>query len=148
MRVLLLVLASIALLSSAPVISHAADAGATFRAPPLYGVAPAGQATAGVPAIQGTFGSPITFAARAQLQGYGFAWGPSDGTFGAIPALNGSYTFYGTAASSSACSGTPNVQEGAFTFTGTLDHVTGSNGCRRLFGAGDGPAGCRPAARL
>src|ERR1700680_641518 len=30
---------------------------------------------------------------------------------------------------------------GAFSFTGTLDQVTGNNGCKRLFGPGDGPAG-------
>ena len=89
--------------------------------------------------VIGTFGSPITFATHPELASYGFRWGPSDGLFGAIPSGGGSYTFYGTAGSSAACAGTPKTA-GPFTFTGTLDHVTGSNGCRRLFGPGDGPA--------
>ncbi len=87
----------------------------------------------------GTFGSPVTFATHAELAGYGFSWGPSDGTFGAIPTSGSDYTFYGTAGAAASCTGTPNVN-GAFTFTGTLDHVAGSS-CRRLFGPGDGPAG-------
>ena len=139
MRVLFPVLTSLVLLHPAPVASHAAAAGAAFRSPPLYGAAPAGQAAPALPAIHAVFGAPTTVATHAQLMGYGFAWGPSDGQFGAIRADDGSYTFYGTAGSSSACAGTPNV-EAAFTFTGTLDRVTGSN-CKRLFGPGDGPAG-------
>jgi hypothetical protein len=140
MRVLFLVLASLALLRPAPVASHAADAGSVFWSPPLYGIAPVAQATPAVPAIQGVFGTPVTFATHAQLQSYGFSYGPSDLQFGAIPAGNGSYTFYGAAGTSSACAGTPNAKNGAFTFTGTLDQVTGSS-CKRLFGLGDGPAG-------
>jgi hypothetical protein len=100
----------------------------------------AAQKTATVPAIQGVFGAPVTFATHTQLQRYGFAWGPSDGQFGAIPTGNGSYMFYGAAGSTSACAGTPNAKNGVFTFTGSLDHVTGSS-CKRLFGRGDGPAG-------
>ena len=96
--------------------------------------------TAITPSISYTLESPEIFATHAQLEGYGFSWGPSDGQFGAIATGGESYTFYGTASSNSGCSGTPNVT-GAFTFTGTLDHVTGSNGCRRLFGPGDGPSG-------
>jgi hypothetical protein len=101
------------------------------------------QAAATVPAIHYVTGSPVIFATHSELMGYGFSWGPSDGTFGAIPAAGTSYTFYGTGGSmpSRACTGTPNVKEGAFMFTGTLDHVTGSNGCTKLFGPGDGPAG-------
>jgi hypothetical protein len=90
-------------------------------------------------------GSPVTFATHTQLESYGFAWGPSDGQFGAIPATGSSYTFYGTAGSAPSCAGAPSgngvPKEGAFTFTGTLDHVSGSNGCNKLFGPGDGPAG-------
>jgi hypothetical protein len=98
------------------------------------------QAAATTPTIGYVLGSPITFATRTALDSYGFLWGPSDGQFGAIPAGGGSYTFYGTAASNSNCTGTsPNATGRAFTFTGTLDHVTGSNGCKRLFGPGDGP---------
>jgi len=98
------------------------------------------QAAATVPDISYVFGSTVTFATHTELVGYGFSFGPSDGQFGAIPAGGASYTFYGTAGSTRSCAGTPNVK-GAFTFAGTLDHVTGSNGCRRLFGHGDGPAG-------
>jgi uncharacterized protein (TIGR03437 family) len=93
-----------------------------------------------VPAISGVFGSPVTFATHAELHGYGFSFGPSDGQFGAIPAGGNSYTFYGAAGSTAACAGTKNAK-GAFSFIGTLDHVTGSNGCTRLFGPGDAPAG-------
>jgi hypothetical protein len=90
--------------------------------------------------LTGTFGQPITFATHAELASYGFLWGPSDGTFGAIPAGGGAYTFYGTAESAASCAGTPR-SGGAYSFTGTLDRVTGSNGCTRLFGPGDGPSG-------
>jgi len=86
-------------------------------------------------------GDPITFATHSELARYGFSFGPSDGQFGAIPRGGMSFTFYGAAGSTSACAGTPNVKGSAFSFTGTLDHVTGSDGCRRLFGPGDGPAG-------
>src|SRR5262249_34355844 len=85
------------------------------------------------------FGSPITFATHTQLAGYGFQYGPSDGTFGGIPNGAGAYTFYGDAGSNSACVGTPSGLAGAFAFSGTLDQVTG--GCRRVFGPGDAPAG-------
>jgi hypothetical protein len=86
-------------------------------------------------------GDPVTFATHTELERYGFLWGPSDGQFGAIPAGGGRYTFYGAAGSARSCPGTPSVNNAAFSFTGTLDHVTGSNGCRKLFGPGDGPAG-------
>ena len=92
------------------------------------------------PAVSGVIGSPTTFATHTQLASYGFSFGPSDGAFGAIPTGGGTYTFYGDAGSSAACAGTPST-DGAFSFTGTLDQVTGSNGCKRLFGPGDGPAG-------
>jgi hypothetical protein len=85
--------------------------------------------------------NPVTFATHAELERYGFSFGPSDGQFGAIATRGASYRFYGAAGSTSSCAGTPNVKGSAFTFIGTLDHVTGSNGCRRLFGPGDGPAG-------
>jgi hypothetical protein len=85
-------------------------------------------------------GAPVTFATHAQLQSYGYLFGPSDGTFGAIPAGNGNYTFYGPAGTTSACARSPNTKNGEFTFTGSLDRVTGSS-CQRLFGRGDGPAG-------
>ncbi|HXH41857.1 MAG TPA: hypothetical protein VNN08_24750 [Thermoanaerobaculia bacterium] len=91
--------------------------------------------------IVGVFGSPVTFATHAQLVTYGFSFGPSDGSIGAIPAGNGSYTFYGSAGSSTSCTATPKVN-GTYPFNGTLDHVSGVNGgCRRLFGPGDAPSG-------
>jgi hypothetical protein len=93
-----------------------------------------------IPSITGTFGSPVTFATHTALVGYGFSFGPSDGQFGAIPVSGMTYTFYGSAGSTASCAGTPSVK-GEFSFTGTLDQVTGSNGCTRLFGPGDGPAG-------
>jgi hypothetical protein len=103
----------------------------------------AGTATAQtLPSVKiGSVGSPVTFATHAELERYGFAWGPSDGQFGAILTGGGRYRFYGAAGSTPSCAGTPNVNGSTFSFTGTLDHVTGSNGCRSLFGPGDGPAG-------
>jgi hypothetical protein len=103
--------------------------------------APVAPTTVGVPAMHYELGSPITFATHSEFASYGFLWGPSDGQFGAIAAGGGNYTFYGAAGSASACAGTPNARNGgAFTFTGSLDHVTGSN-CKRLFGPRDGPPG-------
>jgi hypothetical protein len=87
-----------------------------------------------------SIGDPVTFATHAELERYGFLWGPSDGQFGAIPAGDGRYTFYGAAAPTASCARSRNVKGGAVTFTGTLDHVTGGS-CKRLFGPGDGPAG-------
>jgi hypothetical protein len=86
--------------------------------------------------------SPTTFATHAELERYGFSSGPSDGQFGAMPVGGGRYRFYGTAGPTPACAGVPNAKFAVFGFTGTLDHVTGgSDGCRRLFGRGDGPVG-------
>jgi hypothetical protein len=140
MRMLSLMLATFALLSSARA-TPAREVAAWAPRPPLSeGTTPGGQAAAGATVIQGAFGPPVTFSTRDQLRSYGFSYGPSSGQFGAIPAGDGSYTFYGAGGSSSACAGTPNVANGAFTFTGSLDSVSGSS-CSRLFGAGDGPAG-------
>jgi hypothetical protein len=94
-----------------------------------------------VPDFTLTFGTPITFATHAELAGYGFLYGPSDGAFGGIPAGAATYTFYGDAAAGANCAGTAKGLAGTFAFTGTLDHVTGSAGCRRMFGPGDAPAG-------
>ncbi|HLJ74082.1 MAG TPA: hypothetical protein VKU62_05820 [Thermoanaerobaculia bacterium] len=102
-------------------------------------VAPAlAQLSSASPGVTFTDGSPTVFATHAQFVSYGYHWGPSDGTFGAIPAAGNSYTFYGTAGSSATCSASGTITEGAYTFTGTLDRVTGSV-CRKLFGPGDGP---------
>jgi len=94
-----------------------------------------------LPIIHYVAGSPVAFATHSELSSYGFSFGPSDGTFGAVSAGGGNYIFYGSAGSTSSCAGTPNVKEGEFAFTGTLDHVTGSNGCMSLFSPGDGPSG-------
>ncbi|MGB8215011.1 MAG: hypothetical protein WCE68_15795 [Anaerolineales bacterium] len=96
-----------------------------------------------VPLMRGVFGSPIPFATHAEFDGYGFAWGPSDGDLGAIPAGNGNYIFYGSAGSKPACIDAPKTHatEGVFAFSGTLDHVTSGKGCARVFGFGDAPSG-------
>src|SRR5258708_20479671 len=70
------------------------------------------------------FGPPVAFATHAELVSYGFSFGPSDGSIGAIPVGAGTYTFYGSAGSSATCTGAPKIN-GTFPFTGTLDHVTG-----------------------
>jgi len=91
--------------------------------------------------IVGAFGQPVTFATHTALVSYGFSFGPSDGSIGAIPTGGGSYAFYGSAGSNTNCTASPKVN-GTYPFNGTLDHVTGVNGgCRRLFGPGDAPAG-------
>ncbi len=98
---------------------------------------------ADLPTITGEFGSPITFGTHGEFASYGFGWGPADGQFGAIPRENMSYTFYGSGASAATCPDAAHVKdrEGVFAFTGKLNHVTGGNGCAKLFGPGDGPAG-------
>jgi len=138
---LLLAVTSAASLIAAPVTSRPATVISASLMPSSSAMTPVDGTGPSVAAISGVFGSPSTFATHAELAGYGFSFGPSDGTFGAIPAGNGSYTFYGSAGSTATCAGTPNAKSGAFMFTGTLDQVTGSNGCKRLFGPGDGPAG-------
>ena len=91
------------------------------------------------PMISIALSQPTIFATHNELENFGFAWGPSDGTFGAISTGGGNYKFYGSAGAGPACSGAPNAR-GAFSFTGTLNQVTGSGGCTRLFGPGDGPS--------
>ena len=127
-----------------PSTSRPATAAPLTPMPPTPAGAPSGtpaaQTTAAVPNLRAVFGAPVTFGTHADFQSYGFVVGPSDGQFGAIPAGNGSYTFYGVAGSSATCPGTPNARDSVYTFMGTLDHVSGSN-CTKLFGPGDGPAG-------
>jgi hypothetical protein len=85
-----------------------------------------------------TLSLPTVFMAQQELWGYGFVAGPSDGPFGAIPLGQGRYRFLGTAWAGGKCP--PDARkEGVFGFTGTLDRVTGGEGCRPLFGRGDGP---------
>jgi hypothetical protein len=92
-----------------------------------------------VPDISVSVGAPQTFATHSQLAGYGFTFGPSDGNFGAIARGDGTYSFYGTGGAASQCTTTNTGCEGAFTFSGTLDAVTGANTATALFGPGAGP---------
>jgi hypothetical protein len=88
-----------------------------------------------------TLGPVETFATHAQLAELGFTWGPSDGTMGAV-VDGGSYTFFGSAQSSSTCAGSPTVQ-GAFRITGSLEQLGGlpPQGCKALFTRGAAPSG-------
>ena len=88
-----------------------------------------------------TYGSPITFATHTELASYGFLYGPSDGAFGGIATSATTYTFYGDAGSNASCAGTAKGLAGSYAFSATLDHVTGSAGCRRMFGPGNAPTG-------
>jgi hypothetical protein len=99
------------------------------------------QQSAYIPNFTVTFGSPIAFATHAELASYGFLYGPSDGAFGGIATGATTYTFYGDAASNASCAGTAKNLAGSYAFSATLDHVTGSAGCRRMFGPGDAPSG-------
>jgi hypothetical protein len=108
---------------------------------PLEAQTPTAPATASaaVPTLRGQFGTPATFADFSQFAGYGYAWGPSDGQFGAMALTNGTYRFLASAGSGPTCAGTPKAN-GEYAFIGTLEHPQGS-ACSRLFGPGDGPAG-------
>ncbi|MGO8970773.1 MAG: hypothetical protein ACLQDQ_14535 [Myxococcaceae bacterium] len=88
-----------------------------------------------------TLGSTETFATHSQFAALGFLWGPPDGTMGAIVDA-GTYTFFGSAKGSSACSASPKLQ-GAFRVVGSLEQLTGlpHQGCQALFDAGAAPAG-------
>jgi hypothetical protein len=94
-----------------------------------------------LPVVSGSFGSPLPFATHTQFAADNYLWGPSDGQFGAIPGAGGTYTFYGSAHSDSNCAAAAKNSQGAFTFTGTLDHLIAGKGCNLLFGPGSGPAG-------
>ena len=96
---------------------------------------------ASTPRIRYSVEPPLTFATPAELDRYGFSFGPSDGQFGAIPTGGGGYIFFGAAGSKPLCSGGRTMVTGAYSFSGTLERVKDGNGCRRLFGPGDGPAG-------
>ncbi len=96
-------------------------------------------ANAPIPTLHGQFGTPTPFADYSQFASYGFAWGPSDGQFGAMALPNGTYRFFASAGSSATCAGTPKT-DGEYAFIGTLDHPQGS-ACSRLFGPGNGPSG-------
>jgi hypothetical protein len=81
-------------------------------------------------------GVPQTVATHKHFAKLGFAWGPSDGNFGAIARGGDNFTFYGTGGSVIL---TP--AEGAYTFTGTRDHIRSADTTTKLFGPGSGPTG-------
>jgi hypothetical protein len=92
------------------------------------------------PSLKLTASAPTIFMTQQQMRGYGFPWGPSDGPFGAIPLGQGQYRFLGAAGGGHQCpAGARRI--GVFSFTGTLDRVTGGDSCGIVFGAGDGPKG-------
>jgi hypothetical protein len=91
-----------------------------------------------LPDVQASAGAPQTFATHVQLASYGFLWGPSDGNFGAIPTGSGTYAFFGAAGARCRAGGAGTC---AFTFSGTLDHVTGGKAAKPVFGAGAGAPG-------
>jgi hypothetical protein len=111
------------------------------KARPAFGLE---QADAEAPATQVIYqlGAPSVFATYAQLNAYGFQWGPSDGQFGAIPMGDGRYAFYASAGAKPSClaPGHHGSTQGTFVFFGTLDHLTGGD-CKKLFGPGDAPPG-------
>lgn len=87
-----------------------------------------------------TLSTPTIFMAQQDLWHFGFAAGPSDGPFGAISLGQGRYRFLGAAWGGAKCPAEARRQ-GVFGFEGTLDKVTGGEGCKILFGGGDGPKG-------
>jgi hypothetical protein len=94
-----------------------------------------------LPNISGTFGQAITFATHEDFVKLGFGWGPSDGQLAAIPHSDGNYTFYGSAGAAQSCANVGPKKEGLYVFTGSLDHLSGGDGCHKLFGPGDAPSG-------
>lgn len=101
---------------------------------------PAKQAPADLPRLTYTASAPATFMLQQDLRRYKFEWGPSDGPFGAIPLGNDQYRFFGTGWGEKLCP--PAARRvGVRPFTGTLDRVTGGDGCFVVLGKGDGPAG-------
>jgi hypothetical protein len=93
-------------------------------------------------ALTYTASTATTFMRQQELWGYGFQWGPSDGPFGAIPLGQGRYRFFGGAGGGGRCPPAAR-KEGVFSFFGTLDRVTGGEGCRVIIGPGDGSPGWR-----
>jgi hypothetical protein len=104
--------------------------------------APPAIADSGVSGFTLTLGTPTLFATHAELVANGFTWGPSDGTMGAASMGGDNYDFFGAARGSATCTDSPSTQ-GAFRFTGTLDHLTGlpAGQCKALFTNGSAPTG-------
>jgi hypothetical protein len=112
---------------------------ACLAAQPNFGK-PRSEPPATKPTLSYTPSAPTIFMTQQELWRYRFQWGPSDGPFGAIPLGQGRYRFLGTGGGGRQCP--PAARKtGVFSFTGTLDRVTGGDGCGILFGSGDGPAG-------
>jgi hypothetical protein len=63
-----------------------------------------------------------------QRTSFGFAFGPPDGTVGALPTSNGNYMFFMSANSAATCSGSPST-EGTYRLGGTLTGITAPYGC-------------------
>lgn len=63
-----------------------------------------------------------------QRTAFGFAFGPPDGTVGALPISNGNYMFFMSANSTATCSGSPST-EGTYRLGGTLTSITAPYGC-------------------
>ena len=63
-----------------------------------------------------------------QRASFGFAFGPPDGTVGALPTSGGNYMFFMSANSAATCSGSPST-EGTYRLGGTLSSITAPYGC-------------------
>jgi hypothetical protein len=112
---------------------------ACIAAQPSFAKPSSGGAATGA-SLTFTVSNPTIFMDQQQLWGYGFAAGPSDGPFGAIKNGEDHYRFLGPAWGGDKCP--PGARrEGVFAFSGTMERVTGGQGCRMLFGGSDSPDG-------
>ncbi|HEV2646750.1 MAG TPA: hypothetical protein VGU46_10330 [Acidobacteriaceae bacterium] len=64
----------------------------------------------------------------AQRTALGFAYGPPDGTIGALATSNGNYMFFMAANSAASCLGSPTT-EGTYRLGGTLTSISAPYGC-------------------
>jgi hypothetical protein len=121
-----------------PIVDGALKA-ACLAAQPRFGQ-PAGEPAAAKASLNYTASAPAVFMTQQEMRGYRFQWGPADGQFGAIPLGQGRYRFLGGAGGGQTCP-PAGRKIGVFGFTGTLDRVTGGDGCAVVLGAGEGPRG-------
>jgi hypothetical protein len=75
-----------------------------------------------------SLGAESTVLDTATRNADGWAFGPPDGTIGALPLPSSQYMFFMSANSSSTCSGTPALQ-GTYRMGGTLTNFSASYGC-------------------
>ena len=75
-----------------------------------------------------SLGAEATVLDTATRTADGFAFGPPDGTVGALAQGSGKYMFFMSANSSAACTGSPST-EGTYRMGGTLSSFTSSYGC-------------------